>query len=111
MRWNYSNGLADDGTLGTEADTGQFWVLFGGFAPLSKKPVVADDASGLPKPKLLWYAKPFLLLPIRSLHSYVYFLLRCRVSMNMAISKDGQGDVLVLCMLTKKFEVTRYFHH
>ncbi|XP_024403822.1 villin-3 isoform X2 [Physcomitrium patens] len=45
--------IIDDGTLGTEADTGQFWVLFGGFAPLSKKPVVADDASGLPKPKLL----------------------------------------------------------
>lgn len=46
--------VADDGTLGSEADTGQFWVLFGGFAPLMKKAAVADDASELAKPKLLW---------------------------------------------------------
>lgn len=47
--------VADDGTLGTEADTGQFWVLFGGFAPLSKKATVADDTLELVKPKLFWY--------------------------------------------------------
>ncbi|XP_024360709.1 villin-2 isoform X1 [Physcomitrium patens] len=45
--------IVDDGTLGSEADTGQFWVLFGGFAPLTKKATVADDAPELPKPKLL----------------------------------------------------------
>ncbi|KAG0607331.1 hypothetical protein M758_8G020200 [Ceratodon purpureus] len=44
--------IIDDGTLGSEADTGQFWVLFGGFAPLTKKAAVADDAPALAKPKL-----------------------------------------------------------
>lgn len=44
--------IIDDGTLGSEADTGQFWVLFGGFAPLVKKAAVADDAPALAKPKL-----------------------------------------------------------
>ncbi|KAG0601882.1 hypothetical protein M758_11G145100 [Ceratodon purpureus] len=45
--------IIDDGTLGSEADTGQFWVLFGGFAPLSKKAAVVDDAPELLKAKLL----------------------------------------------------------
>ncbi|KAH9566319.1 hypothetical protein CY35_04G125100 [Sphagnum magellanicum] len=36
--------IVDDGTLGSEADTGQFWGLFGGFAPLVKKLSVADDS-------------------------------------------------------------------
>ncbi|XP_024402888.1 villin-3 isoform X1 [Physcomitrium patens] len=44
--------IIDDGTLGSEADTGQFWVLFGGFAPLARKAAVADDAPKLTKPKL-----------------------------------------------------------
>ena len=51
------NFIADDGTLGSEADTGQFWVLFGGFAPLAKKAAVIDDAPELTKPKLSWYVK------------------------------------------------------
>jgi hypothetical protein len=50
----YVNDVTDDGTLGSEADTGQFWVLFGGFAPLTKKAAVVDDAPELAKPKLLW---------------------------------------------------------
>lgn len=50
----YVNVVTDDGTLGSEADTGQFWVLFGGFAPLTKKAAVVDDAPELAKPKLLW---------------------------------------------------------
>jgi len=44
--------IIDDGTLGSEADTGQFWVLFGGFAPLTKKAATSDDAPKLDKPKL-----------------------------------------------------------
>lgn len=34
--------MLDDGKLDTESDSGEFWVLFGGFAPISKK-VVGDD--------------------------------------------------------------------
>ncbi|XP_020972631.1 DEAD-box ATP-dependent RNA helicase 38-like [Arachis ipaensis] len=34
--------LSNDGKLDTESDSGEFWVLFGGFAPIGKK-VVSDD--------------------------------------------------------------------
>jgi hypothetical protein len=29
--------MPDDGKLDTESDSGEFWVLFGGFAPIGKK--------------------------------------------------------------------------
>lgn len=35
--------LLDDGKLQTESDSGAFWVLFGGFAPIGKKVVTEDD--------------------------------------------------------------------
>ncbi|KAK4755401.1 hypothetical protein SAY87_009158 [Trapa incisa] len=34
--------IVDDGKLDTESDSGEFWVLFGGFAPIGKK-VISDD--------------------------------------------------------------------
>ncbi|KAK6941822.1 Gelsolin-like domain, partial [Dillenia turbinata] len=36
--------IVDDGKLDTESDSGEFWVLFGGFAPIGKKAVTEDDA-------------------------------------------------------------------
>lgn len=33
----------DDGKLKTESDSGEFWVLFGGFAPLGKRVTSEDD--------------------------------------------------------------------
>ncbi|KAF9679633.1 hypothetical protein SADUNF_Sadunf06G0035000 [Salix dunnii] len=33
----------DDGKLDTESDSGEFWVLFGGFAPIGKKVASEDD--------------------------------------------------------------------
>lgn len=35
--------VADDGKLDTESDSGEFWVLFGGFAPIGRKVVSEDD--------------------------------------------------------------------
>ncbi|VFQ71900.1 unnamed protein product [Cuscuta campestris] len=35
--------IVDDGNLQTESDSGEFWVLFGGFAPISKKVASEDD--------------------------------------------------------------------
>ncbi|KAA3466676.1 villin-2-like [Gossypium australe] len=35
--------IVDDGKLDTESDSGEFWVLFGGFAPLGKKASSEDD--------------------------------------------------------------------
>ena len=35
--------IADDGKLDTESDSGEFWVLFGGFAPIGKKVISEDD--------------------------------------------------------------------
>lgn len=39
---NICSSRADDGKLGSEADTGEFWSLFGGFAPLAKKAATND---------------------------------------------------------------------
>ncbi|KAK9128758.1 hypothetical protein Syun_017555 [Stephania yunnanensis] len=35
--------IVEDGKLQTESDSGAFWVLFGGFAPIGKKAVSEDD--------------------------------------------------------------------
>ncbi|XP_019444045.1 PREDICTED: villin-3-like isoform X2 [Lupinus angustifolius] len=35
--------IVDDGKLDTESDSGEFWVLFGGFAPIGKKLISEDD--------------------------------------------------------------------
>ena len=33
----------DDGRMMADAEAGEFWELFGGFAPLPKKSAVSDD--------------------------------------------------------------------
>ncbi|XP_009620592.1 villin-3 [Nicotiana tomentosiformis] len=48
LKEKYHEGLCDvaivdDGNLQAESDSGSFWVLFGGFAPISKKVVTEDD--------------------------------------------------------------------
>ncbi|AQL06535.1 Villin-2 [Zea mays] len=35
--------IVDDGKLQAESDSGEFWVVFGGFAPIGKKAVSDDD--------------------------------------------------------------------
>ncbi|KAL2466043.1 Villin-2 [Abeliophyllum distichum] len=35
--------IVDDGKLQAESDSGEFWVLFGGFAPIGKKVATEDD--------------------------------------------------------------------
>ncbi|GFP92221.1 villin-3 [Phtheirospermum japonicum] len=35
--------IVDDGKLQAETDSGEFWVLFGGFAPIGKKVATEDD--------------------------------------------------------------------
>ncbi|XP_034693427.1 villin-2 isoform X2 [Vitis riparia] len=35
--------IVDDGKLVAESDSGEFWVLFGGFAPIGKKVATEDD--------------------------------------------------------------------
>ncbi|KAL6523255.1 Villin-3 [Orobanche gracilis] len=35
--------IVDDGKLQAETDSGEFWVLFGGFAPISKKVATEED--------------------------------------------------------------------
>ncbi|KAF3964847.1 hypothetical protein CMV_010914 [Castanea mollissima] len=35
--------IVDDGKLDTESDSGEFWVLFGGFAPIGKQVTSEDD--------------------------------------------------------------------
>ncbi|GMJ11988.1 villin 2 [Hibiscus trionum] len=48
LKDTYHNGvcgvaIVDDGKLDTESDSGEFWVLFGGFAPIGKKVSTEDD--------------------------------------------------------------------
>lgn len=33
----------DDGNLAAESDSGDFWVIFGGFAPIGRKTATDDD--------------------------------------------------------------------
>ena len=40
---NYLISLLDDGKLVAEPDTGEFWSLFGGFAPIGKRAPSEDD--------------------------------------------------------------------
>jgi len=41
--YSYGFFMPDDGKLQAESDSGEFWVLFGGFAPIGKKTVSDDD--------------------------------------------------------------------
>jgi hypothetical protein len=41
--WSVLFFMSDDGKLQAESDSGEFWVLFGGFAPIGKKTVSDDD--------------------------------------------------------------------
>ncbi|CAN4118465.1 unnamed protein product [Withania somnifera] len=48
LKEKYHDGVCDvaiieDGNLQSESDSGSFWVLFGGFAPISKKVATEDD--------------------------------------------------------------------
>lgn len=59
---SYFPGITDDGKLDTESDSGAFWVLFGGFAPIGRK--VANDDEIIPEstpPKLYWFSSSLLL--------------------------------------------------
>jgi len=35
--------ILDDGKLEAESGSGEFWVLFGGFAPIGRKTISEDD--------------------------------------------------------------------
>jgi gelsolin len=51
----YLSFLAEDGNLMADAETGEFWGFFGGFAPLPRKTVSDEDKTVDPHPtKLLW---------------------------------------------------------
>ncbi|CAD5170207.1 unnamed protein product [Musa acuminata subsp. malaccensis] len=53
--------IIDDGKLQADSDSGEFWVLFGGFAPIGKKVVSEDDTVLETSPAKL-YGYLFLLL-------------------------------------------------
>jgi hypothetical protein len=54
--------MPDDGKLQAEGDSGEFWVLFGGFAPIGKKTVSDDDVVlETTSPKLYRYFFLFLM--------------------------------------------------
>ncbi|XP_058077482.1 villin-2 [Magnolia sinica] len=46
--------IIDDGKLVAESDSGEFWVLFGGFAPIGKKAASEDDVTLETTPGMLY---------------------------------------------------------
>lgn len=46
--------MPDDGKLDTESDSGEFWVLMGGFAPIGKKVTTEDDVVPEATPPILY---------------------------------------------------------
>ncbi|RAL51845.1 hypothetical protein DM860_010563 [Cuscuta australis] len=46
--------IVDDGNLQVESNSGEFWVLFGGFAPISKKVATEDDIIPVKSPPKLF---------------------------------------------------------
>lgn len=67
--------MPDDGKLDTESDSGEFWVLFGGFAPIGKKVTSEDDIIPEATPaKLYRYFIPSSSLYVRVRLSPVNFL-------------------------------------
>lgn len=52
--------MLDDGKLDTESDSGEFWVLLGGFAPIGKKVLSEDDAIPEATPAKLYRYHYFL---------------------------------------------------
>ncbi|TQE11751.1 hypothetical protein C1H46_002593 [Malus baccata] len=46
--------IVDDGKLDTESDSGEFWVLMGGFAPIGKKVITEDDVVPEATPAILY---------------------------------------------------------
>ncbi|TQD92833.1 hypothetical protein C1H46_021542 [Malus baccata] len=46
--------IVDDGKLDTESDSGEFWVLMGGFAPIAKKVTTEDDVVPEATPAILY---------------------------------------------------------
>lgn len=46
--------MIDDGKLQAESDSGEFWVIFGGFAPIGKKVAGEDDVVAEKTPAKLY---------------------------------------------------------
>lgn len=58
--------MPDDGKLDTESDSGEFWVLFGGFAPIGKKVASEDDIIPEATPAKLYRYFPLPLFYLRA---------------------------------------------
>lgn len=56
--------IVDDGKLDTESDSGEFWVLFGGFAPIGKKVVSEDDVIPEASPAKLFSINEGEVMPV-----------------------------------------------
>ncbi|XP_028087976.1 villin-3-like isoform X2 [Camellia sinensis] len=50
--------IVDDGKLQAESDSGEFWVIFGGFAPISKKVASEEDVMLEKTPPRLYRYSP-----------------------------------------------------
>ncbi|KAL8142962.1 hypothetical protein V2J09_015994 [Rumex salicifolius] len=46
--------IVDDGKLQTESDSGEFWILFGGFAPIGRRVASEDDVTPEATPATLY---------------------------------------------------------
>lgn len=58
---------SDDGKLQAETDSGEFWLLFGGFAPIGKKVATEDDIIPEKTPAQLYRYLTFISYSLLSL--------------------------------------------
>lgn len=74
--WFYLLVLSkEDGKLMADAETGEFWSFFGGFAPLPRKAATDDDKPTESSPgKLLWYFFSLMNLYLE-LHTWISHLI------------------------------------
>ncbi|KAJ1695673.1 hypothetical protein LUZ63_012371 [Rhynchospora breviuscula] len=91
-------GIVDDGKLDSESDSGEFWVLFGGFAPIGKK-TFGDDEIALKAstPKLYSFVEGELkledgVLSKESLENNRCYLLDCGSELFVWVGRVTQVD-------------------
>ncbi|QCD97413.1 gelsolin [Vigna unguiculata] len=90
--------IVDDGKLDTESDSGEFWVLFGGFAPIGKKVISEDDIVPEAIPAQLYSIADGEVKPVEGelskslLENYKCYLLDCGAEVFVWVGRVTQVE-------------------
>ncbi|KAH1194677.1 Villin-2 [Glycine max] len=102
--------IVDDGKLDTESDSGEFWVLFGGFAPIGKKVISEDDIIPETIPAQLYSIADGEVKPVEGelskslLENYKCYLLDCGTEVFVWVGRVTQvEDRKAACQAAEEF--------